>query len=288
VTSLSPEEAARRQAQHQVDMDTYRDHHPEPAAASVEAVLDQQARSRSHVDPAFAAGFGLLNAGFRAVACNASGTPFADAEPIGTIGRLRETWDKHPSAVAGAACGKEHNLLGLALTEDGMEWLAATAVDPGTRKRPPAEPPAGASVEPYREPGDPRPGPQAREVFAVRVTLVEVTQQRPGLASATTAPGERGRSWGEDLAAKLARPKPMFSSILCWSWPAPVGSKEWDIPVPRRVRAGVELVACVPGDGSILTVDDRHWRVSWGAGLARRMALPSWLAEALGGRLVRP
>lgn len=125
---------------------------------------------------------------------------------------------------------------------------------------------------------------QVRELAGVAVRLTEVTQTPPRLASATTAPGERGRHWGQDLAARLARPKPATSTILVWSWPAAEGGKTWHLPT-RRVRAGVELLAALPYDGAVLAIDGRHWRVSWGSGLARRQALPLWLAPAFGGKL---
>jgi hypothetical protein len=280
-----PAEAARAVAARREDLDSWRQTHPDAEVpASVAQILDDQARNRSQLDRPFAAAWALLSAGYRVLPCNASGHPWAGAEPIGTTAQLMEAWDWWPNAIAGAACGREFDLIAAALSEEGMEWLAAAAVDPPTRKRPPAAGPEPTSVPfgGYREPGDPRPGPPAREIFGVAVRLVEGTAHRPGRAAATTAPGERGQSWGQDLADKLKRPAALTSTILCWAWPQGEGAKEWDLPIGRRVRSGVELLACVPADGAVLTVDGAPMRVSWGAGLARRQPMPAWLASEFG------
>jgi hypothetical protein len=289
VTNMTPEEAARRQAARQIDLDSWRDGHPDAEPPqSVAAVLEDQARNRSQLDRAFAAAWSLLSGGYAVLACNPAGRPLAGAEPITDTAGLMTAWDKHPGAVAGAACGPEFDLVAVGLTDDGKQWLREVAIDPATRKRPPAAKPEPASIEPYREPADPRPGPQVRDLAAVELTLVEEQPPRPALASATTAPGERGQAWGSDLAAKLARPKPLASSIFCWGWPLPfgVGPRDWTLPVGRRVRGGVELLAAVPAEGAVLTIDGKRWRVRWGAYVARRQPVPEWLAPELGGKLL--
>jgi len=278
-------EAARALAARQEDLANWRSHHPDQTPPSVAEVLDDQARNRSQLDRPFASAWSLLSGGYRVLACNPAGRPLPGAEPVGDTAVLLSTWDRWPDAIAAAAAGVDHDLVAAAVTDDGMEWLHQVAIDPGTKRRPPAEAPAAETIEPgWREPDDPRPGPQVRELAGVAVRLTEVTQTPPRLASATTAPGERGRHWGQDLAARLARPKPATSTILVWSWPAAEGGKTWHLPT-RRVRAGVELLAALPYDGAVLAIDGRHWRVSWGSGLARRQALPLWLAPAFGGKL---
>jgi hypothetical protein len=283
-------EAARALAARRDDIDSWRSTHPDAEVPpSVAEVLDDQARNRSQLDRPFAAAWSLLSGGYRVLACNPAGRPLPGAEPVGDTAVLLSTWDRWPDAIAAAAAGVDDDLVAAAVTDDGMEWLGRVAVDPGTTRRPPAEAPAAETIEPgWREPDDPRPGPQTRELAGVAVRLTEVTQTPPRLASSTTAPGERGQSWGEDLAGKLRRPKPTTNTILVWSWPTPLSVKTWQLPIGRRVRAGVELLAAVPYDGAVLAIDGQHWRVSWGSGLARRQALPLWLAPEFGGKLRAP
>ena len=43
----------------------------------------------------------------------------------------------------------------------------------------------------------------------------------------------------------------------------------------------------IPADGAVPKVDGIRWRVSWGRA-GRRLAMPSWLAPELGGKLRAP
>jgi hypothetical protein len=289
LTSMTPEDAQQAQAARQLDLDTWRANNAEPPP-SPEQVLEDQARNRSQLDPGFAGAWALLAAGFAVLPCDPAGRPLAGAEPIQGTGRLMETWDRHPDAVAAAACGPEHDLVAVAATLDGGRWLVEVSIDPATRRRPPAAPPEPLSVASgvYREPGDARPGPQHRDAGAAVVRLLEMVGPGPRLAAAASGPGERDRSMVEDLAAKLRRPKPTATDMLVWAWPAPEGDRAWTLPVGRRVHSGVELAAAVPADGAVLERDGKRWRVAWVGGLGRRLAMPSWLAAELGGRLQAP
>jgi hypothetical protein len=282
---MTPEEGVRRQAARQIDLDSWRRGHPDAEPLpSPEAVLEDQARNRSRLDPAFGAAWSLLVAGFKPLPLNAAGRPLPGAKPVGDTATLMSTWDRHPHAVAGAACGPEYDLVAVAFTDDGLAWLSEVSVDPATRRRPVAAKPEPVSVPfgGYKEPNDPRPGAWHREPFGIPVRLIEALPPGPRMPVAVSAPGARDRSMTEDLGRKLRRPKPMTSTIMCWAWPLPEGDRMWSLPVGRRVRAGVELAAAIPADHAELEVDGKRWRVSWGSGLARRLPMPSWLAAELG------
>jgi hypothetical protein len=287
LTSMTPDEARQAQEARQVDLDTWRDGHPDTEPRSVAQVLDDQARNRSQLDPPFAAAWSLVSAGFAVVPCNPSGRPLAGAEAVNDAARLMAAWDQHPHAVAAAACGSDHDLVALAVDDDGSEWLAQVAIDPATRRNPgPAKPEATSTpFGGYEEPNNPRPGPWRRELGGTTIRLIEAVAPVPRMAAAATGPGDRAQSWGEDLAAKLRRPKPTSTIWLAWAWPLPENGKVWTLPTGRRVRAGVELRPAIPVDGAVLELGGKRFQVSWGSGLGRRLPLPSWLAIELGGRL---
>jgi hypothetical protein len=199
------------------------------------------------------------------------------------------TWDRYPQAIAAAVCGPDHDLVVVQVDDHGREWLDQVAIDPATKNRPgPAKPEPSSTPFGYEEPADPRPGPWQRELAGTPIRVVEIVGPLPRMAAAVSAPGERGQAWGEDLAAKLRRAKPTSTIWLAWAWPLPEGDKVWTLPAGRRVRAGVGLRAALPADSSVLELDGRRWRVSWGGSLGRRLPLPSWLAPQLGGKLKAP
>jgi hypothetical protein len=291
VTSATPEDVRRQQAARQTDLHSWRANNPDAERLpSPEQVLEDQARNRSQVQPRFAAAWSLLAAGFAVLPCNQAGRPLAGAEPVPHTARLMETWDRHPNAVAAAACGPEHDLVAVSLSLDGAEWLTETSVDPATRRRPlaTAPPPSNVPTGGYQEPDDPRPGHQHRDLAGTGIRLIEVMPEQPRITTAVSAPGARDRSMVQDLAAKVRRPKPAMTLWLGWAWPQAEDGRVWELPVGRRVRGGVELPRAVPADGVVLEVDGRRFRVSWGSGLGRRLPMPSWLVPELGGKLRAP
>ena len=290
MTSMTPDEARQRQEARQVDLDSWRAGNPDGEPVSVAQVLADQAANRSRIDPAFGAAWSLLSGGFAVVPCNQAGRPFAGAEAVRDTGRLMACWDRFPQAIAAAACGVEHDLVAVAVDDNGHEWLGQVAIDPATRRRPgPAKPEATSTpFGGYEEPDDPRPGPWRRELVGTTIRLVEVVGPVPRVATAVSGPGERGQAWGTDLAAKLRRPKPTSTIWLAWAWPLPEDGKTWTLQTSHRVRAGVELRPAIPADGAVLELDGKQYRVNWGSGLGRRLPLPSWLAPQLGGKLKAP
>jgi hypothetical protein len=288
MTSMTPDEARQRQEARQVDLDTYRQGHPDSEPIpSADQALAGQATNRSRLDPAFGAAWSLLSGGFAVLACDPGGRPLPGAEPVTETGPLMSTWDRYPGAVGAAACGQPYDLAAIAVDDDGSEWLTKVAIDPATRDRPGPQkpPPSSTPFGDYREPGDPRPGPQRRELAGTAIRLIEVVAPTPRMAAATSGPGDRAESWGEDLGRQLRRPTAAVRLVYAWAWPLPENGKTWTLPAGRRVRAGVECLAALPGDGVVLELDGTQFRVSWGSGLARRQPMPPWLAGALGGRL---
>jgi hypothetical protein len=281
---MSPDEAR------QIDLDSWRAGNPDGEPVSVAQVLADQAAHRSRVDASFGSAWSLLSGGFAVVPCNQSGNPLPGAEPVTDTAALMTTWDRYPGAIAAAACGQPYDLVAVAVTDADKEWLAEVAIDPATRRNPgPAKPEATSTpFGDYQEPGDPRPGAHHRELAGTAIRLVELVGPTPRMAAATSGPGDRAESWGENLASKLARPKPTTSIIYAWSWPLPEDGKTWTLPASRRVHAGVKLQPAIPADGAVVEVNGTRWRVSWGGGLGRRMPLPSWLAPELDGKLRAP
>ena len=200
-------------------------------------------------------------------------------------GRLMEAWDRFPTAVAGAACGPAHDLVAVAVTDDGSDWLAGVSIDPAHPPPPRAGTGRAPSVSPAAtaNPTTPGQGHSTGTSAATAVRLVEA------LGPATTGGGRRQRPWGAGpadgrgpgrQAAAAQADRDHLARCGPGRWPRPSGAGR-----SRSAGGSAPGSSCPPrspptAPSSSSTANAA--RVSWGSGLARRLAMPGWLAPELG------
>jgi hypothetical protein len=130
---------------------------------------------------------------------------------------------------------------------------------------------------PTVEPDEPRKPAYVRPVLEARCTGLEIQPPLPPWREKLIAPGS-----GETLAEQGRRflsPRPR-RSVVWWAWRWPVG---WEFK-PGRRAAGLRVVASVPAEGTVITLDGVRYQASWSfSALGHELLpMPEWLCQLLG------
>lgn len=271
-----PEVEKARQAviDRAADLASWRNSQPAPdgpggdLAAGLE--LEARARALAAERPAFASALSLWNAGLTPVPLDPEGRPLGGVPATRDLAELVANFIRHPQASAGAACGPDHDLVALALGEQGWAWLGEQAIEP-----------LPDGFEPDPDERDVRRWERAPGGVGVRL----VGPHQPRRVGVTTLPlGARGRRMAEELRSP---PAPPVRTWLAWRWPHPApDGRGWDLGKAGRVVAvDGELLGAVPAGGSRLERDGLQWEVGEPVLWGRCEPMPGWLAQALGGKL---
>jgi hypothetical protein len=90
------------------------------------------------------------------------------------------------------------------------------------------------------------------------------------------------RARREEMLRWIKPLQPPTRVIYVWEWPA---EGEWRLPRPgTRLADQVTVAGVIPAEGSVVELAGSRWRTM--NGLPRLLAMPPWLAEAVGGRCV--
>jgi hypothetical protein len=136
---------------------------------------------------------------------------------------------------------------------------------------------ATEDAPPMVEPDEPRKPAYVRAVLEARATALEIVPPQPRVREKLIAPGT-----GESLTEQSRRflsPRPR-RALTWWSWRWPAG---WEFK-PGRRAAGLRVVASVPAEGTVITLDGVRYQATWSfSALGHELLpMPQWLRPLLG------
>jgi hypothetical protein len=187
------------------------------------------------------------------------GNIVADISGPDAFGRLTDTMRSRPDTTVWVPSAESTCLAALLLDQQAVLDAAKE----------------GPAVKP--EPDEPAKPAYVRPVLEARATGLEIVPPQPRVRERLIAPGT-----GESLAEQGRRflePRPR-RSLTWWAWRWPTG---WEFK-PGRRAAGLRVVASVPAEGTVITLDGVRYQASWSfSALGHELLpMPQWLRPLLG------